>query len=64
MKTYNNRPEQTSEDIWIDPETNRTYFKTGDIGKMDEDGYLYILDRKKDMIITGNNILLYIKIFK
>jgi acyl-CoA synthetase (AMP-forming)/AMP-acid ligase II len=29
------------------------WYRTGDIGKMDEDGYIYLIDRKKDMIITG-----------
>jgi acyl-CoA synthetase (AMP-forming)/AMP-acid ligase II len=47
MKGYLNRPEETAaaiKDGWL---------HTGDIGKMDEDGFLYILDRKKDMIISG-----------
>jgi acyl-CoA synthetase (AMP-forming)/AMP-acid ligase II len=47
MKGYWNRPEDTAEalkDGWL---------HTGDIAKMDEDGYLYIMDRKKDMIISG-----------
>ncbi len=43
---------------WRDPEqTGKTvsdgWFKTGDIGMMDEGGYFYILDREKDMIISG-----------
>ena len=44
--------------FWRNPEeTARTiedgWFKTDDLGKMDEDRYLYIVDRKKDMIISG-----------
>lgn len=51
MKGYWNRPkdtEQTVKDGWL---------HTGDIAKMDEDGYFYILDRSKDMIIaSGYNV--------
>jgi long-chain acyl-CoA synthetase len=51
MKGYWNRPEETAmvlKDGWL---------YTGDIAKMDEDGYFYILDRKKDMIIaSGYNV--------
>jgi long-chain acyl-CoA synthetase len=52
MREYHNRPDATEEIIWRDAR-GRTYIKTGDVGKIDEDGYLYILDRKKDMIVSG-----------
>ena len=47
MKGYLNRPEATEEtlrDGWL---------HTGDIARMDDDGYLYIVDRKKDLVIRG-----------
>ena len=47
MKGYWNRPDATAEAI------RDGWFHTGDIGKRDEDGYFWILDRKKDMIISG-----------
>ena len=47
MKGYWNRPDATAE-VLVDG-----WFHTGDIGTRDEDGYFYILDRKKDMIISG-----------
>lgn len=48
MKGYWKRPEETKEILQEDG-----WLSTGDIAKMDEDGYFYILDRKKDMIIAG-----------
>lgn len=52
MQGYHKRPEATAELIWRD-ERGRTFIRSGDIGKLDEDGYLFILDRKKDMVISG-----------
>jgi long-chain acyl-CoA synthetase len=46
-KGYWNRPEETAQSFVGDR------FLTGDIGYMDEDGYFYLVDRKKDMIISG-----------
>lgn len=47
MKGYYNRPEETRAAFRGD------WFRSGDLGMMDENGYLYIVDRIKDMIITG-----------
>ncbi|MEL4025759.1 AMP-binding protein [Lysinibacillus endophyticus] len=47
MKGYWNRPEDTAM-TFIDG-----WFLTGDLGYMDENGYFYVVDRKKDMIIAG-----------
>lgn len=52
MKGYHKRPDETADLIWRDPR-GRSFLRSGDIGKLDEDGFLYILDRKKDMIISG-----------
>ena len=48
FKRYWNRPEDTEAAITADG-----FFLTGDIGTLDEDGYLFIVDRKKDIIIRG-----------
>jgi acyl-CoA synthetase (AMP-forming)/AMP-acid ligase II len=52
MKRYHGRAEQTREVIWRDAR-GRTFIRSGDIGHMDADGYVYVVDRKKDMIISG-----------
>jgi long-chain acyl-CoA synthetase len=48
MKGYWERPEATEEAI-----TGDGWFHTGDMAKVDEDGYFFIVDRKKDLIIRG-----------
>jgi long-chain acyl-CoA synthetase len=48
MKGYWNRDEANKEAI-----TDDGWFRTGDMAKMDEDGYFFIVDRKKDLIIRG-----------
>lgn len=47
MKGYYNRPAATAEAI------QGEWFRTGDLARMDDDGYFYIVDRSKDMIIRG-----------
>ncbi|GGW77570.1 long-chain-fatty-acid--CoA ligase [Streptomyces galilaeus] len=47
MKGYRNRPEATAEAV------RDGWFHTGDLARVDEDGYYFIVDRKKDLIIRG-----------
>lgn len=52
MAGYHNQPEKTAEAEWYDA-SGRRYIRTGDVGRFDEDGFLILMDRRKDMIISG-----------
>ena len=52
MDGYHNRPEATQEASWFDAQ-GRRFQKSGDIGWFDDENFLHLLDRKKDMIISG-----------
>ncbi|MFK7958065.1 MAG: class I adenylate-forming enzyme family protein [Lysobacterales bacterium] len=52
MSGYHDRPEANEESTWIDAQ-GKKWLRTGDIGKLDDDGFLYLVDRKKDMILSG-----------
>ncbi len=52
MSGYRNQPDKTREMEWRDPQGN-LWLKTGDIGVVDADGFVAIVGRAKDMIISG-----------
>jgi acyl-CoA synthetase (AMP-forming)/AMP-acid ligase II len=52
MTGYHGQPEKTREAEWFAPDGKR-FIRTGDIGRFDEDGFLTLMDRKKDMVISG-----------
>jgi len=47
MKGYLNMPDETAKAL------KGGWLHSGDLGKMDEDGYFYVVDRKKDMVVSG-----------
>jgi pimeloyl-ACP methyl ester carboxylesterase len=53
MAGYLNREQDTREAIWVDA-AGRQWLRTGDLGRLDADGFLYIVDRLKDMILSGS----------
>ncbi|MCH9668486.1 MAG: long-chain-fatty-acid--CoA ligase [Actinomycetia bacterium] len=57
MKGYHNKPEATAECI-----TEDGWFRTGDIGRVDEGGYIFVEDRLKDMIISGGENIYSIEV--
>ena len=52
MNGYHGRDQATRDAEWHDPD-GRRFIRHGDVGRFDEDGFLILMDRKKDMIISG-----------
>lgn len=52
MTGYLNKPDKTAEAEWYDS-TGKRFIRTGDVGRFDEEGFLTLMDRRKDMIISG-----------
>ena len=52
MSGYHNRKDQTDAATWVSPE-GLAFIRTGDVGRFDADGFVELMDRKKDMIISG-----------
>jgi long-chain acyl-CoA synthetase len=52
MTGYHGRDDLTRQAEWFDDQ-GRRYIRTGDIGRFDEDGFLILLDRRKDVVISG-----------
>jgi acyl-CoA synthetase (AMP-forming)/AMP-acid ligase II len=52
MNGYKNRPDLTEKAFWTAPDGS-LWLRTGDIGRLDADGFLTLMDRAKDMIISG-----------
>ncbi|MFI4932805.1 MAG: AMP-binding protein [Burkholderiales bacterium] len=52
MTEYHNQPAKSREAEWHDA-LGRRFIRTGDVGRFDEDGFLILMDRRKDMVISG-----------
>ncbi|MGI4779814.1 MAG: class I adenylate-forming enzyme family protein [Janthinobacterium lividum] len=52
MTGYRNRPAKTREAEWFDAAGKR-FIRTGDVGRFDADGFLTLIDRRKDVVISG-----------
>ncbi len=52
MSGYHRQPAKTRDAEWFDAAGKR-FIRTGDVGRFDEDGFLVLMDRRKDMVISG-----------
>ncbi|RZI97197.1 MAG: 4-coumarate--CoA ligase, partial [Variovorax sp.] len=52
MTGYHRQPAKTREAEWFDA-TGKRFIRTGDVGRFDDDGFLTLFDRKKDLVISG-----------
>lgn len=52
MTGYHRQPDKTREAEWFDA-TGKRFIRTGDVGRFDAQGFLTLLDRRKDMVISG-----------
>jgi long-chain acyl-CoA synthetase len=55
MKGYFNDFEATRAITWTDKGTGKTFIRSGDLGRLDADGFLWLVGRKKELIISGGN---------
>lgn len=53
MLGYKNQPEKTREGYWIDPKDGSVWQRMGDVGRVDADGFVELVGRTKDVIISG-----------
>lgn len=53
MLGYKNQPEKTREGYWIDPADGTVWQRMGDVGRVDADGFVELVGRTKDVIISG-----------
>lgn len=53
MLGYKNQPEKTREGYWTDPADGSTWQRMGDVGRIDADGFVELVGRTKDVIISG-----------
>lgn len=53
MLGYKNQPDKTREGYWTNPEDGSTWQRMGDVGRVDEEGFVELVGRTKDVIISG-----------